>query len=58
MGPIFGERYLERMGCASTQLQGLCVKCHGVKTKEERKAAKADLKVGIGHVPKSDDDFY
>lgn len=42
MGSIFGERYLERMGAPSTELQGLCKKCHDGKTKIERRIAKLE----------------
>lgn len=50
MGSIFGERYLERMGAPSTELQGLCKKCHDAKTAIERKAEAA--------VSKEPEDFY
>lgn len=41
MGSIFGEGYIERMGAPSTELQGLCKKCHDAKTALERKAEAA-----------------
>lgn len=45
MGSIFGEGYIERMGCPSTELQGLCKKCHDAKTAVERKAAAQVSKI-------------
>lgn len=32
--------FIERMFVPSNKLQGLCHKCHGLKTKQERKLAK------------------
>ncbi len=37
MGDIRGEKYLDRMWCASTELQALCKKCHDAKTKDENR---------------------
>lgn len=39
------EGYIERLFCSSDKLQGLCKACHDLKTKEERKSAKARLKM-------------
>lgn len=33
----FSEGFVERMFCPSSGLQALCRKCHGKKTREERK---------------------
>lgn len=35
----FGE-WLRRLFCDSLNLQGLCNRCHSIKTKEERQAGK------------------
>lgn len=42
--------FLERLFCPSSELQGLCKKCHAVKTKQERKEVRAAVK--------KIDDFY
>jgi hypothetical protein len=36
-GNLKSEGFIERMFCPSSGLQGLCIKCHAVKTKEEAK---------------------
>lgn len=35
--------FIERLFCSSEGLQALCQKCHALKTKEERKAKKAEV---------------
>lgn len=36
----FSEGFVERMFCPSTELQALCSKCHGKKTRADKKAMK------------------
>lgn len=41
IGEVGGPEYIQRMFVPSSKLQCLCVKCHRVKTNEERKAKTA-----------------
>lgn len=43
-GDLFSPGYLERTFCPSTELQGLCKKCHRPKTRRDNKRTRATKK--------------
>lgn len=50
--------YIQRLFTPSKNLQGLCIKCHNAKTKEERKALKASKASLVYTALKGAEDFY
>lgn len=46
VGQVGGPNYIQRMFVPSAQLQGLCKKCHGAKTRAEKQVAAAWIAFG------------